>query len=173
MTGRPRHVHASSSRSSIWNSSDFTKCSEPAQHPDLALFEVTNRADVLVRYNAFSERSSTVKPRAYHLLSNQMRIHANQKPRFVRPSAAKGLKPIPILPASDVVTNLPAEVKACAVSTNEGRGFTLYLPTESGKTFDLPVYVETSGTPTRAILTPFAVVGDTSWLAWWLLSRGW
>jgi len=28
-------------------------------------------------------------------------------------------------------------------------------------TFDLPVYVETSGTPIRIVLTPFAVAGDT------------
>jgi hypothetical protein len=32
---------------------------------------------------------------------------------------------------------------------------------ESESAFDLPVYVETSGTPTRVVFTPFAVAGDT------------
>jgi hypothetical protein len=32
---------------------------------------------------------------------------------------------------------------------------------ESESTFDLPVYVETSGTSIRIILTPFAVAGDS------------
>ena len=32
---------------------------------------------------------------------------------------------------------------------------------ESEATFDLPVYIETSGTPIRIVLTPFAVAGDT------------
>ena len=31
----------------------------------------------------------------------------------------------------------------------------------SESAFDLPVYVETSGTPIRVALTPFAVAGDT------------
>jgi len=32
---------------------------------------------------------------------------------------------------------------------------------EAEATFNPPVYTETSGTPTRIVLTPFAVAGDT------------
>ncbi len=72
-----------------------------------------------------------------------------------------GMRPIAVLPAQGAVTNPPPELPAYAVLSNQGRGFTLYRPTDSKATFDLPVYAETSGTPTRIMLTPFAVAGDT------------
>ena len=71
------------------------------------------------------------------------------------------MKSIPVLPTQGALTNPPPGVPAYAVVTKEGRGFTLYPPMEPESAFDLPVYAETSGTATRILLTPFAVVGDT------------
>jgi hypothetical protein len=71
------------------------------------------------------------------------------------------MKPIAVLPAQVAVTNLPPGPAAYAIVTKEERGFTLYRPPQPAATFDLPVYAETSGTPTRIALTPFAVAGDT------------
>jgi hypothetical protein len=145
----------------LWDNGDLRKWSEPAPDPKLALFEATNGAVILVQYDAFSEKHSTVKRRGYYLQQNEARIAAGKKPELVALSAADGMKPIAVLPTQGGITNLPPETLAYAVATKEGRGFTLYRPKESGVTADLPVYLETSGTPTRLLLTPFAVAGDT------------
>jgi len=149
----------------VWDNDDWRKFSEPAPDPNLALFEGTTRADLLVQYDALSEKHSTVKRRAYYLHPNQERIAAGTKPKWVKPSVADGMKPIAVLPMGGTVTNLPPELPAYGVVSKEGRGFTLYCPTESEATFDLPVYAETSGTPTRIMLTPFAVAGDAVMVA--------
>ena len=146
----------------VWDNDDWRKFSEPAPNPNLALFEATNHADVLVQYDAFSEKHSTVKRCAYYLHPNQTRLDAGTKPELVKPSVANGMEPIPVLPAQGALTNQPPELPAYAVVSKDGRGFTLYRPMESDSTFDLPVYVETSGTPTRIVLTPFALAGDTA-----------
>ena len=163
----------------VWDNDDWRKFSEPAPNPNLALFKGTNRADLLVQYDAFSEKHSTVKRRAYYLHPNQARIAAGKKPKWVRPSVADGMKPIAVLPTQGAVTKPPPRLPAYAVATKAGRRFTLYRPTESETSFDLPVYAETSGTATRIVLTPFAVAGDTVMVGavaavvgfyWWLQS---
>ena len=145
----------------LWDNQDLRKWSEPAPNSNLALFETTNRADVLVQYDALSEQHSTVKRRAYYLQQNEARIAARKKPELVSLAVADGMKSIPVLPTQSDSTNRPPELPAYAVVTKEGRGFTLYRLVESEANFDLPVYPETSGTPTRLALTPFAVAGDT------------
>jgi len=145
----------------LWDNEDLRKWSEPAPNPNLSLFQATNGADVLVQYDAFSEKHSTVKRRAYYLQPNDARIAAGKKPELVSLAVADGMKPIPLLPTQSDITNLPPERPAYAVVTKEERGFTLYQPMASAVSFDLPIYAETSGTATRLVLTPFAVVGDT------------
>lgn len=145
----------------VWDTDEWCKFSEPAPNPNLALFETNNGAVVLVQYGAFSEKRSTVQRRAYYVHPNQARLNPGTKPDLVKPSVADGMKPIPVLPAPAALTNQPPEPSSYAVVTKEGRGFALFRPLESESTFDLPVYAETSGTPTRIVLTPFAVAGDT------------
>jgi len=145
----------------LWDNEDLRKWSEPAPNSNLALLEATNGAVNLVQYDAFSEEHSTVKRQAYYLQQNEARIAAGKKPELVGLVVADAMKPIPVLPTQGDITNLPPGLPAYAVVTKEGRGFTLYRPMESEATFDLPVYVETSGTPIRIVLTPFAVAGDT------------
>ena len=145
----------------LWDNSDLRKFSEPAPEPNLALFESTNRADVLVQYDALSESHSTVTRSSYFLRPNQRRIAAGKKPRWLAPAVTNGMQSIPVLSAPPATTNLPPERTIYAVTTREGRGFSLNGPDGAEQTFNLPVYVETSGTVTRLALTPFAVVGDT------------
>lgn len=149
----------------LWDNGDLRKYSEPAPNPNLALFEATNHAGVLIEYDALSEKHSTINRRAYYLQPNQARIDAGKKPKLVKLPVADGMKPIPVLLAEAAVTNPPPELTTYAVTTKNGRGFTLYRPMESGETFDLPVYAETSGTPARIALTPFALAGDTAMVA--------
>lgn len=145
----------------VWDNGEWREFSEPAPNPNLALFEAANYTDVLVQDDALSEKHSTVKRRTYYLHPNQARIDAGTKPELVKLSVADGMEPIPVLPTQGVGTNLWPELPAYAFVTKEGRGFTLYQPPQPAATFDLPVYAETSGTPTRILLTPFAVAGDT------------
>ena len=145
----------------VWNNADWRKFSEPAPNPHLALFESTNRADVLVEYDALSEKRSTLKRQAYYLEENEGRIAAGKKPKLVPPSVAGGMQAIPVLPTPVAATNLPPARASYSVLTKEGRAFTLYRSAAPEGKFDLPVYAETSGTATRLVLTPFAVAGDT------------
>ena len=145
----------------VWDNDSWCKFSDPATNPNLALFEATNNADVLVQYDAFSEKHSRVERHAYYLHPSQARVDAEPKLELVKPSAADGMKPIPVLPTQGALTNQPSGLPAYAVVTKNGRAFTLYRPMEPESAFDLPVYAETSGTATRIVLTPFAVVGDT------------
>ena len=145
----------------LWDNSDLRKFSEPAPEPNLALFESTNRADVLVQYDALSEKHSTVTRSSYFLRPNQARVAAGKKPRWLDPAVTNGMQSIPVLSAPAAVTNQSAERTIYAVTIREGRGFSLNGPDGAQQTFALPVYAETSGTITRVVLTPFAVAGDT------------
>jgi hypothetical protein len=145
----------------LWDNGDLSKWSEPAPNPNLALFDATNHADVLVQYDALSEGHSTVNRRAYYLRQSQGRIAEGKRPKLVSPPPADGMKPIAVLPAQVAVTNPPPGRAAYAVITKEGREFTLYRAWESEATYEFPVYPETSGTPMKIVLTPLAVVGDT------------
>ncbi len=145
----------------VWDTDEWRKFSEPTPDPNLALFEATNHTDLLVPYDAFSEKRSRVERHSYYLHPNQQRVDAETKQEFVTPSLAYGMKPISVLPTQVVLTNQPPGLAAYAVVTGDWRGFTWYRPMESEAVFDLPVYVETSGIPPRIVLTPFAVAGDT------------
>ena len=163
----------------LWDNSDLSKWSEPVANSNLALFEATNCTDVLVRYDAYSESRSAVQQRAYYLQPNQARIVANRQPKFVPPTAADGMTPIPILSVSNGISNVPPASATYVVTNSDNRGFTLYQPIGTTETFDLPVYPETSGVPVRVALTPLAVAGDTVMVGvvsagvafyWWLAS---
>jgi len=144
----------------LWDSSEWVKFNEPAPNPNLALFETSDGRDVLVQYDALSEKRSTVQRRAYYLRRNQEAIAAGNKPKFVKPLATEGMKRIEVLPLNTETNRLPGV--AGYVAPNEGgRRFTLLRPNESDAAFELPVYAETSGTVTRVVLTPLAVAGDT------------
>ena len=63
----------------LWDNGDLRKWSEPAPNPNLAIFEATNSADLLVQYDAFSEKHSVIKRRAYYLRRNETRIAAGKE----------------------------------------------------------------------------------------------
>jgi hypothetical protein len=133
----------------LWDNDAWCKFSDPAPNPNLA------------QYDACSEKHLRVERQAYDLHPSQTHAEAGPKRELVELSAADGMKPIPVLPTQGALTNQPPGLPAYAVVTKEGRGFTLHRPMEAESDFDLPVYAETSGTATRIVLTPFAVVGDT------------
>lgn len=143
----------------LWNNGELRQFSEPAPDPKLALARA--RGDVLVEYDALSETHSVVMRRAYYLQANQERVLAGKAPRFLNQPPAEGLTPIQVFESQTAVPDPPPILAGYAVSSKEGRTFTLYWPATPAESFDLPVYPETNGTAVKVALTPLAVVGDT------------
>jgi hypothetical protein len=144
----------------LWTDADFREFNEPASRPNLALYEATNHTEVLVQYDAFSEAQSTISRKAYFLRPDQAGSVTRQKPQFVKPSAAEGLKPIPIFPCAPDTTNALARPIPHAVAAPDSRNFTLYQHDGHGRSLSLPIYAEHSGTAARVALTPLVVGGD-------------
>jgi len=145
----------------LWTEADFRSFNQPAPRPNLALYETTNHTEVLVQYDAVSEGSADVRRKTYLLQPDQAGIVMKQKPRFVKPSMAEGLKSIPIFPAEPAPTNVLVRPIPHAVAAPDSQNFTLYQDSRRGRSIGLPIYVEHSGTAARVALTPLAVGGDT------------
>ena len=142
----------------LWTNGEFRRYYEPASNPRLQLFHDTNQGDVLAAYDEAHETRNAIRRRAYYVNRNRLRIEAGQKPHFVKPDRAAGLKPVafvheaalPSLPGSETIT--------ATVATN-GQRFTL-SGDFGGHTYLLPVYQDQSGLVGRVALTPFTVAGD-------------
>src|SRR6185295_18563276 len=55
----------------LWANGELRKFNEPAPKPNVQLFDATNRADVLVQYDALSEKRSGAQRRACYLEHNE------------------------------------------------------------------------------------------------------
>jgi hypothetical protein len=142
----------------VWDHDNFKKFSLPDPHSDIAIFDTADHRDILVQYNAWSERKGKTTRLAYFLEANAVEIANGDKPNFVPLAAADTLSPIPILPAAALATNAPM-TRTFAV-TNNSRCFTLYRTGTAERKYELPVYVESRGVAARLALTPFALAGD-------------
>jgi hypothetical protein len=145
----------------LWDTEEFRKWSEPSSNPRLALFETPDHTDLLVEYDAVSEKHSVIKRQAYYVQPNQARIDAAKAPKLVAPVAPGGMRPIPVFEESTLATNPPAHLTNYAVVSASGREFTLHPQAEPLGAIQLPVYPEGSGTALRIALTPLAALGDT------------
>ena len=143
----------------LWTNGEMNSYCEPAGEPNLALFEATNRADILVLYNAVSEKHGGVHRRAYLLHRETSRVSKRKRPHFVNAEAARGQRPIPVLERTPA--DSAGDQTECAIPMRERGSFTLYRRGEKPSSYELPVYQERSGTFLRTALTPFAVAGDT------------
>jgi hypothetical protein len=145
----------------VWDSSNFSKWSEPSPNPRLAIFESPDHTKLLVEYDAYSEKHSVTKRQAYYLQSSQARISEGKAPKFIDLAAAEGMTSIPVFEATTIVSNPPTHLTNYAIISEFGREFTLHPQAERLGAFQLPAYPESSGTIVRVALTPLAAVGDT------------
>jgi len=135
----------------LWDNGVRSYC-EPVANPDLTLSEVPSKKDILVEYNAYSDRHEGIQRLAYYLAANQGRIEAGKAPHFVSPTRYHDLTAIP----NSISTN-------CYVLTStNGQTFTLYRQGHEPESFKLPDYRDDHNTLVRAALTPFAVAGDVT-----------
>jgi hypothetical protein len=144
----------------LWEDGELTSFSEPAPEPHLALFEATNRADVVVEYDALSEKHDAVRRRAYYLGANQERILAGKRPKWTKTPPPQEMTAIPVRAAPFIGTDARPDRGPWAVMTRDNKSFDFYTHAGAADSFDLPVFRESSNLPTRVVLTPFAVAGD-------------
>ncbi len=133
---------------------------EPSPDAGLSLYRVPAKGDVLVLYNEGNEKNDSIRRRAYFLYANLERIQANRKPRFLDPDKAKGLEQIPVEPTS--TPGIGFRSFDYAIAPTNGHPITLHMAGRDQGPYELPVYAGKSGPVVRAVLTPFAVVGDAA-----------
>src|SRR5260370_25177948 len=81
----------------LWDDRMLARFNEPADNPHLQLFQSARTNDVLVQYDEVREKNEKVRRRAFFLNPNLERLEGGKKPRFVRPTKADNLQPIPCL----------------------------------------------------------------------------
>jgi hypothetical protein len=134
--------------------------SRPAPEANLALFFSRTNRDVLVAYDALSERRETVERHTYFAAANETRIMEGKPPLYVNPSLSTDMIRIPVfgttnlIGASGVAARFP-------VLLDRGPGFELYRDGRSDGAYQLPVYDEGMSTGAQVALTPLAITGDT------------
>lgn len=144
----------------LWTDSRDTSHCRPQADPGLKLFIAEHPPDVLVEYNAVSDRTKGVQRRAYFLEANARRLAVCKPPKFVGLRRDASLVPIPIVPL-DSRTNSPVSTNA-VFAVGEGGAFTLYRPESSPEFCVLPYYQDgiVVNSWNRVALTPLAVTVD-------------
>jgi hypothetical protein len=151
---------------SLWSGHRDNSHCRPEANPDLKLYDSEHPLDVLVEYNAVSDRLPDVQRRAYFLAASRDRIAASKPPRFVAFRRAAGLPSVPVLKSAPA-TNSPAFTNV-VFAVSQGGTFTLYRPESSPEFCVLPYYQDgfihqdrgTNGYWKRVVLTPPAVAVD-------------
>jgi len=141
----------------LWHERDYVV---PSPDPKLALVQTPQ--GILVQYDASCERDGNLQRRAYYLEPNLKRVAAGQKPIFVNPAKAGPQTVIPIL--ARLAANAPRP-ELCAVCSSNYSMFTIYRRGEVLGPCDLPVFKDQRETATQVALTPLAVTGDASVVA--------
>jgi len=143
----------------LWDNGRLDACKEPADNPNLRLFEAKSQTNLLVIYDEFSERTEAVHTRAYWVNENETLIHKGMHPHFTGTNSMRNLPVVPVsyapIPAG---INLPPAL--CAVVATNKQSFTLYLANRATASHDLPVYNDGKGRLERIALTPVAVAAD-------------
>ena len=149
--------------SRLWEDGQFARYHEPAEQEKLELFYSPQKEDVLVEFNESREGSDRIHRRAYWVERNQSRTRDRRKPEFASVKEAAGLTPIPVFALTD--PGQPSDDALYAVTSTTGHSFTLYSGDKQLKSCDLPVYRDMSGRTKQVLLTPPAVVADTTMVA--------
>jgi hypothetical protein len=144
----------------LWSDDGGISHSRPQTDSGLALFYAKPQPEVLVEYNAVSDRHPAGQRRAYFLDASRRRLTAGRPPRFVGPKRDHGLQPISILPTIAMATNSLSTNLCCAVA--KGNSFILYRADFPPEYCTLPYYQDGTfnGNWKRVLLTPLTVTVD-------------
>jgi hypothetical protein len=150
----------------LWDYDTVRSTCRPEADPELALFDLPEKHEVLVIYDCASERHPGKHRRAYFMESCRESIADAKPPHFVNPKLSRGL------PAIRVVKQFSLQPKPDATNTwaqEQGGSFTLYRPGQPAEFSPLPVYVDYEPAPDSALnnwwryaLTPVTVPLDVA-----------
>ena len=137
---------------------------EPAVNPNLRLFQARSGKDLLVVYDERSERTGSIRSRAYFLHKNQQRIELGDRPHFVKLRSTNNLPAVLVFQTPpDAGANFSKPPYA-VVSTNT-ESFTVYSGGSVTNSYDLPIYGDPFGKAERIILSPVAIAVDVTLVA--------
>lgn len=156
----------------VWSGANQSVLCEPATPPNLALFDATDRRDVLVHYDAVNRKDQRAVRRAYFVKPNVTRIAAGKKPRFVDPTLASRMVAIPLRAGVSGDTNSLTAPGVYAVVNAEGCVFTLHRPAAAPEAHRLPTFAVPSGLGGRVALTPLSMAADAALIGSALLYLG-
>jgi hypothetical protein len=145
----------------LWTNGNLVAYKEPAQNPNLHLFQSTQRADYLVVYNERSERTDAVHTRAYWLDKNQTRVEKQKAPVFARRNAARHLN-LSAVPVYYSMPNTNSAAGIYAVCDTNQQSFALFSDHREVGSYEFPVYSDRWGTAEKVALTPVAVTADAT-----------
>jgi hypothetical protein len=140
----------------LWTGSQLDAWNEPADNPNLRLFQSERQNDLLVVYDEYSERHDHARTRAFYLFQNQKPSPPGRRPHFVNVNSSNGLVPAPVF--FSMPTNFPE--KYCAVTETNSQSFTVFFAGQWMGSYQLPVYDDGLGKYERAAWTPLAVTAD-------------
>ena len=156
-------AHEHSLTYKLWDKGARSSC-RPAPEAHFAVFASETNRDVLVTYDAWSERHDQIQHRAYFVDENEARIAERQRPHYVEPSLSQNMNAVPVVATSNAVPKAGRSARY-PVKTDGVTGFELYRDGRSEGTHDLPIYNEGQAeglvTVSKVALTPLAVAGDT------------
>jgi len=140
----------------LWENDQRSYC-EPLPDPELALFDATTAGDVLVQYNASSDRYDGVLRLSYFLEANRARVPAGEPPHFYHGKPRDDWKAIPVNGQTPSSTR---SVSTNTYATAKGIYFTLHRQGRPPETCQLPDYRDDHNVLKRSLLTPLALTGD-------------
>lgn len=144
----------------LWTNGNLDAFKEPAQNPELRLYQSGQRKDFLVVYNEYSERRDTIHRRAYWLNKNQCRLEKQRAPIFVRKQSLRNLAPVPVFYSTPEKEDFNAGFYAVC-DTNQ-QSFAVFSTNQEIGSYNFPLYNDHWGTVEKVALTPFAVSADAA-----------
>lgn len=157
----------------LWQNSNLEGWNEPADNPNVRLFQSKPPGNLLVVYDEYHERSGITVTRAYWLNENEPLIQKRLAPRFVSTNSVFCLTAVPVFLLAPDGANLPP---AYAVVETNRQSFTLYADAVKTSSHDLPFYNDGKGKVEKAFFTPPAVTADLTIVGailgyWYLASQ--
>ena len=140
----------------LWSKKNREGEFTPARNPRLELFQ--SSSNLLVVFDQTVKGSSWRARRAYYLGTED----CCGKPRFVNPSQARNLRPVPVLVQEAPWVPSVEPEGYCAVQNPNEKSFLLYEDGNFLTAYALPNYRATKDKTARILFTPLAVTVDAA-----------
>lgn len=145
----------------LWSDPSFTDYYEPAGTAAMKSFQRSPGARLLVTYDERREKDSSLRRRAFFLPDSTKALAAQRKPGFTSPKPDAGWAEIPVIAAGQPPPTAPLYLRLAT----DNKSFTIVRDGVVEGPYKLPTYVDQSSTAFRAVVTPFAVVADVTFVA--------